>query len=316
MAAPVVSIVMAAYDASATIGAAIESARAQTLTEFELIVVNDGSTDDTRDIVAAAAAADERIILVDQENAGANAARNRALSMARGRYITFLDTDDLKLPTYLEAVCGALDADPGAGLAYTDAWILDDRTRRIYRLGYLEAQGPYDPPPADPGAFLDAMIEVCFVPYCSTTVRRAVLDEVGTFDPAIAGTDDYELWLRILLAGHRAIRVPGRLAVSRRIAGQISGDLPVMRANLRATYLKVAGTEGAPERVRARALEKAAELERQPAEESQGPEGWRAAFGDAVYRARISVTWVRRWRWRPPAEIAAAFPDLGHRDRS
>jgi glycosyltransferase involved in cell wall biosynthesis len=124
---PVFSLIMAAYNAADVIHAAIGSALRQTLTDFELIVVDDGSTDGTGEIVAALAAQDPRIRLLTQANAGANATRNRAISEARGRYVTFLDSDDLKLPGYLGP------SPPGSRRARGPAWPTPTRTSSTTR---------------------------------------------------------------------------------------------------------------------------------------------------------------------------------------
>ena len=253
-----------------------------------------------------------------QPNAGANAARNRAMAMARGRYITFLDSDDLKLPTYLETVHAALEASPNAGLAFTDAYVLDDGTRRIYRRTFMEAAGPYDPPPRDRVEFMEKLLETCFIPFSATTLRRSVIEEIGGFDARLAGTDDYELWLRVLARGYGAVRAPGTLAVMRRRTGQISGDLPVMWRNLRQAYLLVAEEFDIPESVRLRARRRAdqllpaiADAERRAAESRDMGAAGRALR--SVWSLRMKLTWVRHWRVRPPEDIAAVFPDLRRR---
>ena len=230
---------MAAYNAADMIEMAIASARAQTLGDFELIIIDDGSTDATAQIIDRVAAEDPRLRVFHQENAGANATRNRAIAAARGEYVTFLDTDDLKLPGYLERAHEAM-RDPSVGLAYSDSYVLDHETRRIHRSTILAAHGRLEEPPADTEAFLAQLVESCFIPFTATTVRRSVLEEVGAFEPRIAGTDDWELWIRIVASGARAVRVPGTLAVMGRVEGQISGDRAVMQRNLRAMFALVA----------------------------------------------------------------------------
>jgi glycosyltransferase involved in cell wall biosynthesis len=313
---PVFSLIMAAYNAADVIPAAIGSAQRQTLTDFELIVVDDGSTDGTGEIVAALAARDPRIRLLTQANAGANATRNRAISEARGRYVTFLDSDDLKLPGYLEAIAAGLEESPWAGLAYTDAYILDDETRRVHRMTFAGALGRAGAdPPRDPLACLELLLDNCFIPFSATTLRRSVLEEIGSFDPRLAGTDDFELWMRVLSRGHGVLRVPGVLAVMRRRAGQISGDSAVMWTNLRDTYRVVAEEFPIPEPLRAKARAKADALEPRIAAARQaaarhaerGPAGRAAA---AVWRWRMRLTWVRSWRIRTPGDLSRAFPDL------
>ena len=134
---PTFTVVMPAYDRAATIDSAIASVLAQTQPDFELIVVDDGSTDDTAARVTAAMAIDSRIQLVRQENRGPTGARNAAFERARGRHVSLLDSDDLWMPGYLERIGAALDAEPSAGFAYSDAWVLDDRTRKIHRSSAL-----------------------------------------------------------------------------------------------------------------------------------------------------------------------------------
>ncbi len=315
---PLFSIITPMYNVADVVGSAIRSAQAQTLGDFELIAMDDGLTDGSADLVRELGHGDPRIRVEAQPNAGANAARNRAMAMARGRYITFLDSDDLKLPTYLETVHAALEANPNAGLAFTDAYVLDDGTRRIYRRTFMEAAGPYDPPPRERVEFMEKLLETCFIPFSATTLRRSVIEEIGGFDPRLAGTDDYELWLRVLARGYGAVRAPGTLAVMRRRAGQISGDLPVMWRNLRQAYLLVAEEFEIPESVRLRARRRAdqllpaiAEAERRAAESRDMGAGGRALR--AVWSLRMKLTWVRHWRVRPPEEIAAVFPDLHRR---
>src|SRR5437588_1923361 len=121
------NVVMAAYNASATIEAAIQSVLNQTRPDFELIVVDDGSTDDTAERVDQFRV-DPRVRLVRQENSGLPAARNVAVSAGQARYVTILDSDDLLIPTYLERIGRALDEAPGAGFAFADAWRLDQES--------------------------------------------------------------------------------------------------------------------------------------------------------------------------------------------
>ncbi|MGH9799036.1 MAG: glycosyltransferase family A protein, partial [Blastocatellia bacterium] len=116
--APAVSIIIPAYNLAPYIAETLDSVFAQTCRDFEIIVINDGSTDDTEERIAPYR---NRIVYIRQENRGVMAARNVGLQAARGRYIALLDGDDLWLPNFLEVLVGMLEADPDLSVAYPNA---------------------------------------------------------------------------------------------------------------------------------------------------------------------------------------------------
>ena len=151
---PLHSVIVPAYNAGETIGQAISSVIAQTSPSFEVVVVDDGSRDATPELLRRMAQEDSRLRVVRQENAGPSAARNVAIERAAGTYLTFLDSDDLLLPSYLETMGAMLGADAEIGLAHARAWVLDDaagggRVRRAIwpPPGYMAGSGD---DPADP----------------------------------------------------------------------------------------------------------------------------------------------------------------------
>ncbi len=113
---PLVSVIMAAYNSERYIGEAIESIIAQSYPHWELLITDDGSTDTTAEIVRRYSASDERIRLIQQENRGAAAARNRAIEKSKGKYLAILDSDDIALPTRLEKQVEYLEANPHISL--------------------------------------------------------------------------------------------------------------------------------------------------------------------------------------------------------
>src|SRR5260221_13338575 len=136
MAAPLVSVVIPAFNAEAHIAEVLDSVRQQTLHDLEVILVDDGSTDGTvRE--AQRLAGDLDLTVMCQANAGPAAARNAGIRRARGRYCAFVDADDLMLPQRLAAQADLLDREPGTGLVFTDLMTFDDggvicRTRREF----------------------------------------------------------------------------------------------------------------------------------------------------------------------------------------
>src|SRR3954454_10267286 len=122
-----ISVVVAAYNAARTVGATLDSVLAQSFEDFELIVVDDGSTDDTADVVEARD--DPRVTCVRTENAGVSVARNRALGRASGAYVAFLDADDMRQPTKLEQQHRALSERPDVGFCFATTQFVDDDLR-------------------------------------------------------------------------------------------------------------------------------------------------------------------------------------------
>jgi glycosyltransferase involved in cell wall biosynthesis len=294
------SIVMPAYNAASTIGAAIESVLAQTRTDFELIVVDDGSTDETAACVEPYLR-DQRIRLISQPNRGQASARNAALEAASGAYVSLLDSDDLWLPQYLELMCGRLDADPSAAAAYTDAWVLDDETRRVAR---TTVTAPWHPPAVPPDAigFLRALLEFGNFVFVGATVRRAVLAEVGGFRPGVEPSEDYELWLRIAARGYRFLRVDVPLAIYRRSVGQMSADQAALERAISDVFRIVAEEYDVPDDIRALARQKLP-LTRFPSRRPRRV----PQFLRSPYRA---ASRLRHFRLRPPKQVREAFPDL------
>ena len=297
------TVVIPAFNTEATIGAALRSVLAQTVPDFELMIVDDGSTDATADRVGEYAS-DSRVHLLRQENAGPAIARNAAIEAGSAPLVSFLDSDDVWLPSYLETMAAALEGDPSAGLAYTDAWVLDEATRRIRRRTAMAPTGAEARAPRDPEAFLALLVRRNFIS-SAATVRRSVLDEVGRFDPAAVPAEDYGLWLRIVAAGHVAIRVPGNLVVYRDRPGSVSADERAVATAARRALQPVAENPAVPAPIRAQAEARIAAI---------GSDLERGPQATLSRRARLLVRrllpWPVLWRIRPPEPVARSFPDL------
>ncbi|MBI4341881.1 MAG: glycosyltransferase [Candidatus Omnitrophica bacterium] len=185
MSRPLVSVLMATYNRAAFLPQAIESVLAQTYPHWELVIINDGSTDNTRQIVESFQARDARIRYVYQANQGLAASRHHGVRLCRGKYIAFLDDDDLYLPDKLEQQVAFLEAHPEIGLVYSPVQLVD-REKRVL--------GMYPQQPAR--TFLE-LIDGCTIATHGVLVRTACFHQVGTFRKDRSPAEDYDMWLRI-----------------------------------------------------------------------------------------------------------------------
>jgi glycosyltransferase involved in cell wall biosynthesis len=307
---PSFSVIIPAYNEAGLVGSAIESVLRQSRPDWEAIVVDDGSTDGTAEAVHEFELRDPRVRIVRKANEGLSAARNSGIDVARARYVTFLDSDDLLMPGYLDAMGAALDANPGAGFAYTDAWAMDADSHRIGRATAMSAWTPAEPA-ENPLDTIRQLIPNNFI-FVATTLPRAVLDDVGRFDPELSSAEDYDLWLRILARGYAAVRAPGVFAIKRERSDAMSANYLKMLSNLCEVYRRVASDSALPQDVRDAARERIEVFERR----RQGLMG-RKPTSRAMIALRRGITAVarvlfrsRRWPPQPPEEVAEAFPDL------
>ncbi len=187
-ASPRVSVVMAAYNYGQYIAQAIQSVVEQTYVDWELIVVDDGSTDDTREVVARFLG-DSRIHYHWQENRGQPQTKNTGINLSRGSLIAFLDADDAWLPTKLEKQAALFDDDSRLGVAYTGRSFMDPVGTVTGREDRVMVRGD---------VLHEALLRT-IPPFSSSMVRREVFDKVGLFDETIPLAIDYELWLRVAL---------------------------------------------------------------------------------------------------------------------
>jgi glycosyltransferase involved in cell wall biosynthesis len=187
---PAVSIVLPTYDRASLIGRSIRSVLAQTYTDFELIVVDDGSLDDTADVVARFD--DPRIAYLRlEQNRGAAAARNAGIRQAAAQFLAFQDSDDEWLPEKLKIQMQSFArCDAGVGIVYSDM-------QRIQRNGESHY---HRSPDISSGALINA--STCFYQVCrlgiqSTVIRRECLQAVGGFNEAFPALEDLELFIRL-----------------------------------------------------------------------------------------------------------------------
>ena len=301
--ATVFSVVIPAYNAARTLPSTVRSVLAQTRPEFEIIVVDDGSTDGTGE--ALRSVPDDRIAYVRQANLGPAAARNAGIERARGEYVCLLDSDDLWLPNYLDTMGEALDADTGAGLAYTDAWRLNDVTRRVRRHTTMRIVQPPERPPEERDALLLAMLERNFV-FSSATIRRRVLDDVGGFKK-FTRSEDYELWLRIAASGARFVNAGKVLAIYRHRPGSRVHDRAAMLRGRTEILEHVLATYDLTEEMRS-VVERRL---RGASQELAAPTNADTAADDMPSGALRRRAHELRWyRLRAPRVVAKAFPDL------
>lgn len=199
---PHISIIMPCYNAAAYLPQSVGSVFAQTRGDWELVIVDDGSTDASWQEMQRLAAADPRIRVLRQPNTGAAAARNRALLDAHGAYASFLDADDTWHPEFLEVMEAALVNDPDAGIAYC-GW------QNIGLGGGND--DPFVPPEYECSSKTESLLEGCRWPIHAALVRTRLIHDCGRFDESLSSCMDFDLWLRLGTI-HRLIRVPRVLA--------------------------------------------------------------------------------------------------------
>jgi len=244
---------MAAYDSAATIAESIESVRGQTRSDWELIVIDDGSRDSTAEV--GESFDDPRIRVVrETENRGPSAARNQGISLAQAPLVCTLDSDDLMLPQYLETMASTLDNAPEASVAFTDAWVLDDVSGRVRKSSAMDSAKPPEPVPTDTRTFLVELLRRNFI-FNSVAARRESLLAVGGYDERLWIDEDWELWLRLAAAGFRFVRVPGLLTVYRKHGDSLTSDSRRLIAAEREVYRIVAKEWPADSGVQALALD-------------------------------------------------------------
>lgn len=238
--APLVSIIMPAYNAAATIAQAIASATAQTHRAIEIIVVDDGSTDETAAIVAGIARGDQRIRLISQNNQGVSAARNRAIDAAMGQYIAPLDSDDIWHPEKTERQLLALEAaPPDVALAYSWFRRIDDQGRVI----------PGSPHPRIVGWVFHQHLGWNFISNGSTALFRAESLSGIRYETTLPGAEDFLLQLQ-LARRYRFLCVPAYLTGYRKVSGSLSSKAAQMiESHLRMYEIITASASPPAERV-------------------------------------------------------------------
>jgi glycosyltransferase involved in cell wall biosynthesis len=237
MSAPAVSVVMPAWNAEATVARAVRSIQAQTLRDWELVVVDDGSSDGTAGVVGAIAAEDPRVRLIRAEHGGIVAALNRGLAEARGPLIARMDADDESLPTRLAKQLALLASEPELGLVACLVAHAGEPGRET--TGYALHVDWLNEQVTPEAIALHRFIESPLA-HPSVMFRRKLVDELGGYE-AGPFPEDYELWLRWLDAGVKMAKVPETLLVWHDPPGRLSRTHPCYAVDafyrLKARYL-------------------------------------------------------------------------------
>jgi len=196
-----VTVVIPVYNGAPTVGGAIDSVLEQTFTDFQIIAVNDGSTDSSADVLACYS----RITVINQPNQGLSRARNVGVRSATGKYVAFLDADDLWEPAMLEGTVDALERAPQCVLAYTDVAVVDSEGRDLSAslIGDSNHRAP---------EFDELFVRLWPIMPSAVVMRRDTFDRVGGFSEEFRslGYEDVYMWMRAREYGPFAY-VPERL---------------------------------------------------------------------------------------------------------
>jgi len=193
MAIPRVSLLMPVYNEERYVREAIDSILGQTFADFELVLVEDGSTDDTRNILADYARRDARVVLVENgRNRGLVYSLNRGLALARGEYIARMDANDISLPWRIERQVRYMDQHPEVGVLGTN-------------IAYINAEGcllqggrPKDRQPLPPDVIRWMLLWRCAIYHTTVMIRKVVLEQTGfVYDPHFRHAEDRDLWTRL-----------------------------------------------------------------------------------------------------------------------
>ncbi|HXQ74668.1 MAG TPA: glycosyltransferase family A protein [Pyrinomonadaceae bacterium] len=221
---PAVTVVIAAYNSARYISQALDSVKAQTFTDYEVIVVNDGS-DDRDELERILESHPLSIIYLSQENGGVSAARNAAIKIASGEFYAQLDADDQWTPDYLEFQLKVLADNPDVALVYPNATIINDSNNgNVEFMKVTPSEGEV--------TFVSLVRQECTVMTC-VTARMSAIKKAGVFDENLRRCEDFDLWVRIVKNVGRIVYHRRALALYRRHAGSLSSDrVPMVHSQL------------------------------------------------------------------------------------
>lgn len=285
---PLVSVIVPAHNASAVLGESLESVQAQTYTNLEAIVVDDGSTDGTPELASTFVREDRRFRLSRQARAGASSARNAALREASGTWIAFLDADDVWLPDKLASQLALSNAAPEVNFLFSNYVLWDGRND----LGLRYTRRKQFPR----GDVRRRLARWNVFGTSSVVVNRELLDAAGMFDASLSHGQDWDLWLRMAETGMRASGIVRPLLRYRLWPGNMSREV-VATAECDVRLLEKAVARAVEWRWRGRYLRSASkargklELARLRAAGQPTPEALRTS----LWRAWLA--YPRRLRW-------------------
>jgi teichuronic acid biosynthesis glycosyltransferase TuaG len=292
---PRISVIIPAYNCEAVLPEALRSVEAQTMADWEVVIGDDASTDGT---AAVAEGFDERFRVVGSDrNRGPAGARNRAIEAAGGELLAFLDADDCWLPEYLAEQVAAYERGererPGVGIVACDALI---RGPDGFAPGTYRDRVPF------PDPLTLAKLLVANPILVSALVPRAAVEKAGGFSPECMGTEDLDLWIRLLELGYRAVDNHSALAVYRVAEGSVSADVASMARNMQTVYRRALARGRLARRERRlarrelrlqRLVEELAEIRERRAADGRAPVG--RVLRSAPRAAAITLENPQRW---------------------
>jgi glycosyltransferase involved in cell wall biosynthesis len=210
---PSVSVIIPTYNKAAYLANAIESAIAQTFRDIEIIIIDDGSTDHTQEVLARFG---DKIQVIHQSNQGASAARNAGLRKSQGNCIAFLDSDDQWLPDKLARQMPLFDLDSQVGVVFSDTYYVYGER--------IQPKTSFQLYPPSSGFIFKCLYGKNFIPMLTTVVKRECFNQIGFFDENLRACEDYDLWLRISKFW-KFIYATEPLALYRVTEGQISSQI-------------------------------------------------------------------------------------------
>ena len=226
----VVSVIVPCYNQAHYLAEAVNSVMSQTLDLWELIIVNDGSTDDTREVATSFAQADPRVRYVEQRNRGVSAARNRGLDLATGRYVQFLDSDDFIAPTKLAVQVELLGRDATAkpSIAYCDYCFCEasDSSKLITHGRFNEPRFILRRPLCDLAARWETDLSI---PIHAFLFDVRLFRDLGIrFDETLPNHEDWDCWLQLFAIDPPLLHSDARLATYRKQGRSMSGNCTLM----------------------------------------------------------------------------------------
>jgi len=224
---PRVSVVIPAYNAAAFVQRAVDSVLEQSFHDFELLVVDDGSTDTTRQVLAGYG---NRLRLLAKENGGPAAARNHGLQHAHGEYVAFLDADDYWKPEKLQRQVDLLDSRPEIGFCSTATDVVDNKGHPAGKWPCIQNAGPLPDILFMQGTVISGSTS-------GVLARRHLISEIGGFDSTLRGFEDPDLWIRLAArTGYQCISETLTMVV--RTPHSVSGNMVNMRRATLASFQK------------------------------------------------------------------------------